>query len=58
MTGMDIPEFRDINQPPSVGKIIVDEENAHGGDDASPLLALIGSSFVSMRKITIKTEGV
>ena len=36
MTGMDILEFRDINQPPPVGKIIGDEENAPGGEDSSP----------------------
>ena len=42
MTGMDILEFRDINQPPPVGKIIGDEENAPGGEDSSPPLALIG----------------
>ena len=28
MTGMGILEFRDINQPPTVCKIIADEENA------------------------------
>ena len=37
MTGMDILEFRDINQQPPVGKIIGDEENAAGGEDSSPL---------------------
>ena len=36
MTGMDILEFRCINQPPPVGKIIGDEENAHEGEDSSP----------------------
>ena len=36
MTRMDILEFRDINQPPPVGKIIGDEENAPGGEDSSP----------------------
>ena len=41
MTGMDILEFRDINQPPPVGKIIGDEENAPGGKILPPL-ALIG----------------
>ena len=35
MTGMDILEFRDINQPPPVCKIIGDEENAPGGEDSS-----------------------
>ena len=42
MTGMDILEFRDINQPPPVGKIIGDEENAPEGEDSSPPLAIIG----------------
>ena len=36
MTGMDILEFRDINKPPPVGKIIGNEENAPGGEDSSP----------------------
>ena len=45
MTGMDILEFRDINQPPPVGKIIGDEENAPGGEDSSPPLALIGLNY-------------
>ena len=31
MTGMDILEYRDINQPPPLGKIIGDEENLPGG---------------------------
>ena len=36
MTEMDILEFRDINQPPPVGKIIGDEENAPGGKILPP----------------------
>ena len=31
MTGMEILEFRAINQPPPVCKIIGNEENAPGG---------------------------
>ena len=36
MTGMEILEFRDIKQPPHLGKIIGNEENAPGGEDSSP----------------------
>ena len=36
MTGKDILEFIYINQPPNVGKIIGDEENAPGEEDSSP----------------------
>ena len=36
MTGMDILEFRDINQPPPEVNIIGDEENEPGGEDSSP----------------------
>ena len=36
MTGMDILEFRDKNQPPPVCKIIGDEETHLRGEDSSP----------------------
>ena len=46
MTGMDILEFRDINQPPPVCKIIGNEENAPGGEILPPL-ALIGLNYTN-----------
>ena len=53
MTGMDILEFRDINQPPPEVKIIGDEENEPGGEDSSPPLALIGLSNKYLHELNL-----